>query len=161
MRSWIVIGALALVACGPDTPRASGAHDACVSQRTWKEGDGEALRPGGDCIGCHAQSGATSLALAGTVYPDVAEPDGCFGLAGATVSISDAAGSVFERVTNESGNFWLTTQEAKGLTLPFHAAIAWNGQENEMDPRQSEGSCNACHTATGADGAPGRVALDG
>ena len=45
------------------------------------------------------------------------------------------------------------------LELPFRAKVVFAGKERSMGTAQSTGDCNSCHTATGANGAPGRIVL--
>ncbi|HVO31935.1 MAG TPA: hypothetical protein VMV18_14410 [bacterium] len=161
-----VVVALVATACGPGTPRGAGASEegVCVSGKYWRGGAPSAeMHPGGDCIGCHARSGgsAPSFVIAGTVYPNLDAPMDCDGVAGATVTLTDAAGKVWGLYTNEAGNFALAAKDAPDFVFPFRAQITYQGQTNEMDPAQGNGSCNACHTLDGENGAPGRAVIAG
>lgn len=161
-----LVAALVATACGPDTPRAAGASSpgVCVSGRYWRGGTPSAeMHPGGDCIGCHTQSGgaAPAFVVAGTVYPNLDAPLDCDGVAGATVTLEDAAGVVWGLYTNDAGNFALSAKDAPDFRFPFRAQITYQGEINEMDPSQGRGSCNACHTLAGDSGAPGRAVIAG
>lgn len=78
---------------------------------------------------------------------------------GAQVSILDASGNV--RLTlpvGQNGNFSL--RDGRGtLANPFTAKITAGGRERSMTTPQTSGDCNSCHTADGAEGAPGRILL--
>lgn len=133
--------------------------DECVSGRKWVGGNEEStlMRPGGDCIGCHAEEGeGPRYLVAGTVYQDVGEPDDCFGLAGATVEITDAEGSMWSLITNDAGNFWID-QDDGPVAFPFRAKVIHGDLELPMATEQSEGSCASCHTRTGENEAAGRI----
>jgi hypothetical protein len=41
--------------------------------------------------------------------------------------------------------------------VPYTARVKANGKVNAMAAAQTNGDCNSCHTAAGAEGAPGRV----
>jgi mono/diheme cytochrome c family protein len=45
------------------------------------------------------------------------------------------------------------------LALPYTAKVVQNGKTRAMGAAQTSGDCNACHTPTGANGAPGRVTI--
>lgn len=133
--------------------------DECVSGRKWVGGDEESTRmhPGGDCIGCHERSGeGPRYLVAGTVFEQLGEADDCFGLDGVTVEITDADGKEWTLTTNDAGNFYLPQSQGP-LAMPYRAAVVMDGVRTEMATAQSEGSCATCHSATGAQGAPGRV----
>lgn len=132
----------------------------CASGMKWTGGDSESplMHPGGDCIGCHASGEGPTFAVAGTVYDSSNEPLDCFGVAGATVEITDAANQVFTLTTNDAGNFFLRARDAD-VAMPIHAVVKYNGNEHAMSAAQSTGACNTCHTEQGANGAPGRILI--
>ena len=133
--------------------------DECSSGRKWVGGDEESslMHPGGDCVGCHTREGEGPRYLAaGTIYAAVDEADDCFGVAGATVEITDAEGAVWSLTTNDAGNFWIDRDEGP-LAFPFRAKVVLDGTEIAMVTPQSEGSCASCHTQTGANQAVGRI----
>lgn len=133
--------------------------DECASGLRWVGGDEESPRmhPGGDCIGCHQDEGeGPDYLVAGTVHSLLGEADGCFGVEGAEVEITDADGRVWSLPTNEAGNFYLSANDGP-LSPPYRAAVLMDGQRMEMAAPVSEGSCATCHTAQGLSGAPGRV----
>ena len=132
----------------------------CASGLQWTGGDSESplMHPGGDCIGCHAAGEGPTFVIAGTVYDSPGEPLDCFGVAGATVEITDAAQQVFTLTTNDAGNFFLRARDAS-VTMPIHAVVKWSGNQHGMVAAQSTGACNSCHTEQGANGAPGRILI--
>lgn len=84
---------------------------------------------------------------------DYGELDDCYGVAGVTVTLTDADADVHEAVTNAAGNFWLT----EDVPAPFTVVIEKDGATRAMAAAQSDGACATCHTETGENGAPGRV----
>ncbi len=114
------------------------------------------MSPGQDCMSCHSLGGSAqegTFSAAGTVFgaPDAAESSG---LSGATVTITDAQGTQHFFKTNSAGNFFAQVNLAGPLKK---AAIDFNGKHLEMSAPPSSGSCNACHSAPGKNGAPGRL----
>jgi hypothetical protein len=93
------------------------------------------------------------------LFPTGHEPDDCVGAAafGAEVWVTDATGFIFAAKANRAGNFSLETR--RPFEPPFTAKVVFGGRERLMLTPQTSGDCNACHTAPGAQGAPGRVAL--
>lgn len=133
--------------------------------RDLNESEGPEMAPGRACNTCHADENAASgegdapiFAFAGTVFPTAHEPDDCIGSdsAGALVVVTDSAGQTFTAAVNRSGNFLL---EQDLFVRPYRAKLIFQGREREMTSAQSSGDCNSCHTATGANGAPGRIVL--
>lgn len=57
---------------------------------------------------------------------------------------------------NAAGNFRSPSTSAN-VPLPYRARVRAGGKVNAMAGAQSDGDCNSCHTAAGAEGAPGRV----
>ena len=117
------------------------------------------MRPGDTCVSCHAQSGgeAPTLSIGGTVYetPDMATLCNGVSVTGAQVVITDAKGNVLTLPVDSVGNFYSTG----GVSTPYTASVTYNGNTLSMTTPQTSGDCNGCHTATGANGAPGRVML--
>jgi mono/diheme cytochrome c family protein len=132
--------------------------DTCVSGMKWTAGNQESplMDPGGSCIVCHASRGGPRFIVAGTVYRELTEPNDCFGVEGAVVQLKDAKGKLVKLTTVASGNFFLQ-ERGNALALPFTASVTWKGGERKMMSPQSSGNCADCHTAKGANGAPGRV----
>jgi len=134
----------------------------CTSQTTWTKGENSAMAPGQACITCHRTKGEGPLfPLAGTLYPTGHEPDNCNGvnaaLSGARVVVTGANGAVITLTPNAVGNFYATTQS---ISFPYKVKVVdGQGQERAMLTATSNGDCNACHTQSGASGAPGRVTM--
>lgn len=137
----------------------------CTSGRFWGMGNmgAEWMNPGEACISCHRTRRFSPLyGFMGTVYPTAHEQALCMATnipAGTAVEILDANGAV--RLTlpvnaSWSGNFFGGAPGAG--PSPYRARVVVNGQvRSEMRTLQTNGDCNACHTPTGRDGAPGRV----
>lgn len=134
----------------------------CLSGLQWQSGNEEStlMHPGMSCIACHSSEGeGPGYAIAGTVFGDFDEPSDCAGVDGLTVEITGDDGTIFELETNAAGNFRLRSSDADALVLPFTArVIDASGNFREMAASQASGDCPSCHTASGLNGAPGRVA---
>ena len=90
------------------------------------------------------------------MYDIIDEPNDCLGLAGITVEITDADGTVLSTTTNEAGNFYI--DRSKGpIAFPYRAKVISDAGELQMATPQSEGSCASCHTPTGENAAAGRL----
>lgn len=169
MQSWVNAGMPAGACSGGQDGGAVGADPlnadpTCTSAAQWNGSEGQNMGPGHPCIQCHAQEGeGPVLYVAGTVYPTGHEPDSCNGanglsgqFAGAKVVLTDASGGTLATINvNGAGNFLWQNPVPK----PFYAKVTWNGKERVMSEAVPSGDCNTCHTATGANGAPGRITL--
>ena len=134
------------------------APELCDSERRWIAEDEPHpwMLPGSDCMaaGCHGSGATMPFAFAGTIYANRREADDCFGQADAVVIVEDADHVEYVVETNAAGNFFIQA----GARYPFRAAVSYNKRTVEMlDVRPEHGSCNGCHTATGLNGAPGRI----
>jgi len=158
---WLVALAAGVVGCTENEDDEGGAvADArCASGLRWAGGDSESplMHPGADCIGCHASGEGPRFVVAGTVQATFDEPTDCYGVAGVTVAISDAAGETRSVLTNEAGNFFIEARAA--LVMPIQARITFDGRERLMTAAQLTGACATCHTSSGANGAPGRIVV--
>jgi hypothetical protein len=146
---WVSLGT---VACGVE----NAPHDgACSSGEWWTGGNEESalMRPGGDCVGCHASGEGPDFTVAGTVMGDLADADDCFGVEGVTVHVTDADGVTHDVVTNAAGNFFLR----EDVPTPYSVELELEGRTTAMVTQQSEGSCASCHTEVGENAAPGRA----
>jgi mono/diheme cytochrome c family protein len=171
LRDWIAAGA-ERGTCATATPVPDGGvpDDAAVvmspydtptmcSSGAWNGGEEESPRmhPGGECITCHSRSEGPDFSIGGTVYPSAHEPIDCDGIDGdqleIDVVITDAEGGETRLHVNEAGNFYAS----KNIKFPIHAKVVSAGRERAMSAAQMTGNCNHCHTATGANGAPGRI----
>ena len=116
------------------------------------------MHPGISCITCHSRGEGPQYVIAGTVYQDFGEADDCYGFEGADVQITDANGKVFKLTTNKAGNFFLSAR-GNSVAMPFKARVVYGGNTREMMSPQGTGDCLSCHTATGSNGAPGRIVV--
>lgn len=115
------------------------------------------MHPGGTCITCHAQNGeGPTFVIAGTVMAGSDDDTDCNGVDGVTVEITDANGAVTSLTTNSAGNFYLEAKDGT-IAMPYTAKVKKGGKERAMTAMQSDGECGSCHTAEGANGAPGRI----
>lgn len=165
------------VACG-GAPAGNGfvtapSGAACASGLVY-QGTAESpqMSPGLACKSCHAgqnfngqnPSGLSSQEnvkfFMGTAYASSHEVDGCKSdavPADAVVEILDSNDTVqLTLPVNAAGNFY-SSKSTAGFTLPYKARIVANGKTLAMATPQMEGDCNTCHTATGMNGAPGRI----
>jgi hypothetical protein len=114
------------------------------------------MHPGLSCIDCHSKGEGPRFLAAGTVFQALTELDDCCGVKGVVVQLTDANGQVLAVTTNASGNFFFG---GRGTTMafPITAKLISGTRTREMGSEQSTGNCAACHTAKGANGAPGRI----
>jgi mono/diheme cytochrome c family protein len=129
---------------------------------------GDMMYPGRACITCHQQQGENKFALGGTVFPTGKVLDDCLPSTSGIdwtqvkVVIHDANGD-HPLSVNTNGNFRSHTSDNLALPLKYTAKVTYTAggvtKERAMASTQTSGDCNACHTANGANGAPGRIAL--
>lgn len=140
----------------------------CTSETTGTTRDGLDMNPGRACNACHStQARRDVMAWAGTVYPTGHEPDQCNGVNGTTsgteVVVTDAAGTELRLPVRPSGNFSILARDPKAIAMkaPFHVRVERMGRVREMSQElpAGQGDCNSCHTETGTNGAPGRIAV--
>lgn len=128
--------------------------------------EGPTHNAGNDCLTCH------SFAIAGTVYLRASDTEG---LAGATVSITDANDRTFDAITNRTGNFYMVagggqigfsigedgeTQLGFTPAFPLRARVTSGDLEGEMITSiHRQGSCNVCHAAEPGAESVGRIFL--
>ncbi len=146
----------------PAPPR----EDLCASGTFWTAGDAESPRmnPGRDCIGCHTAYGeGPRLAIAGTVFEHFQAPDLCLGPQGVVVEVTDATDKVYRLTTNASGNFLMEIEDETPISAfpqtPYRVRVLVGDAVRAMGSAQTQRSCNACHTESGAQGAPGRIVV--
>jgi hypothetical protein len=138
----------------------------CSSNAKWTKGNNgsSSMHPGGTCIQCHSTSfGAPKFLFAGTVYATGHDPNDCNGVNGKTtaaqVIVTDANGQEYSAAVNKAGNFLGYPVAGKTFKAPYTARVVSGGKERAMSGHQTSGDCNSCHTDSGAQGAPGRIAL--
>lgn len=112
-------------------------------------GEGPTMLPGSNCLACHnAETGADDAppyTAAGTLFAD---SDGSGGLAGATLELTDGAGTTHILTTNDVGNFYTDVP----LTLPILAAVEFDGERIVMRTAVDTGACTTCHRCEGPAG---------
>jgi hypothetical protein len=162
-RHLALAAALAVAAaCSSEGANQTTSAPECAAKLKWSGGDDESpfMNPGMDCVGCHKAKGEGPLfQVAGTVFGVQADPDLCQGKSGIQVEVVDKLGTAVTLTTNEAGNFYLDDHGGPQLTLPLQVRVRAGGKEKAMMSPVTNGSCNACHTASGKNGAPGRIFL--
>ncbi len=139
---------------GPDA--AAG----CASGVRWTDGNEGSpnMHPGLACNACHQQMGGPNLRIAGTVYKAPNDVNDCNGAApppNVTVTITDSRGRTATATANAAGNFLV--QGGPSLMPPLSAKLTEGAKTRVMVGTVTSGDCNSCHTAAGANGAPGRI----
>jgi hypothetical protein len=171
MKPSLACAVLLLLACGGVAPigalgsgfAANGATATCASGQKWTGGNAEnaAMNPGLACRGCHLQQEpGLAYFFMGTAYSAPHQEDLCAAdavPADAVIEILDTNDVVqLTLPINAAGNFYSRSTRA-GVPVPYKARVRANGKVNPMGAAQSDGDCNTCHTAAGANGAPGRI----
>jgi mono/diheme cytochrome c family protein len=116
------------------------------------------MEPGGNCIQCHADNDGPHFTFAGTVMAASKDDQNCAGVSDVLVRIKGADGKTLEMTTNGNGNFY-SESAVSSVAFPYTAEVTRGGKTVAMlTPRsQAETNCAGCHTAAGANGAPGRI----
>jgi len=144
---------VAAFGCSSNTPAN------CSTDSVSEVDEGPTMEPGGTCIACHTSEGeGPRFTIAGTVMGATDDDTACNGVSGVTVEITGADGQVLTLTSNSAGNFFL---ENGTVTFPYTARVLSGSLERVMSTPQSDGECNSCHTAGGANGAPGRILSPG
>jgi mono/diheme cytochrome c family protein len=140
------------------TPDAGPVTLTCTSGAHWTGGENDALmRPGDNCMTCHNDLVAPLLRVGGTVMGGLHDENDCLGVAGVAVNITHGGGTS-HFTTNASGNFTsLAELDPVAIVPPYAVTLTYQTRTRSMATQQSNTSCNACHTATGFGGAPGRI----
>jgi hypothetical protein len=146
----------ATAGCALDWP-ASSQGDALGPETTRR---GPTHRPGQPCLWCHGGPAprAQTFAVAGTIYLREADATG---VAGATITITDAQGQTLTATSNQVGSFFVRVQSGSGAprdrgdgeldspwepTFPLHVVVSAQGTERRMRSIIGrDGSCAACH----------------
>jgi mono/diheme cytochrome c family protein len=161
LAGWLLLAVSAVGALTTSTGCGQGnaAPAVCSTNSDWIQGDqgSPLMHPGDACIACHTSNGGPNFILGGTVMAATNDDTDCNGVQGATVEIKGADGTVITLTTNAAGNFY--QESMAGLSTPYTAKIIQGGKERAMMASQTTGDCNSCHTAAGANGAPGRLLL--
>jgi mono/diheme cytochrome c family protein len=146
------VAGVVVAGCGPDL----GIPPNVCSTTAVNAGKSAEMEPGGDCIGCHSSNGGPSFVVAGTVMAALHDDTNCSGVADMTVRLTGADGQKLDLVTNVTGNFYLPSG-AGTLALPFKAEVIRGDKSVAMMTPQTDTNCADCHTAAGANLAPGRI----
>lgn len=157
MNQYFPVAIVAAICLGACTSAGTTADAACKTSGTrWIGGDTESpeMNPGLACITCHTSGGeGPKYQIAGTVYSEGDDADTCNGISATAIEIIGADGTTVTATSNAAGNFFLSS----GIKMPYTARVLRNGKARKMTTKQENGDCNACHTAKGAEGAPGRI----
>ena len=97
------------------------------------------------CLTCHNGNGAPAFTVAGTLYSSGA---GILGVSGATIRVTDAAGTEIKIVTANDGNFYTS----QAVQLPLTVAATKCPDLHAMPGTANSGDCNGCHSAGAAQG---------
>lgn len=87
---------------------------------------------GEDCAQCH------TFTVAGTVFSTI---DGTTPVAGATIEVIDANGTVVHLATAQNGNFYTSAP----LTAPFRVRASQCPADAQMMAEVTQAGCNGCH----------------
>lgn len=151
-----------LSACGGGVdPAGANAVAGCEAASATALTTGASMLPGRACINCHKTGGQAAeqpFTVAGTVFAGFGDACDKGGVAGATVEILNASGSVqLTLTTNAVGNFYSESM----VTFPIRARIKATGKTTqEMSTPQQSGNCATCHAKPGLSGAPGRLYIN-
>jgi hypothetical protein len=155
LASCLMVSLLPLEGCS-DSQGQLGVPPKVCSTHAVNNGASELMEPGGDCIGCHGSGEGPQYAFAGTVMAASHDDTNCAGVEGAIVRITGADGNQFDLATNQAGNFFTPSSN---VVFPYKAAVIRGNSSVPMRTARTaaETNCAACHTALGANGAPGRI----
>jgi hypothetical protein len=173
-EAWIAAGTLRAEKACTDPPPDGGAPPsdagdggdgaACASGTMWNptSDEGPLMRPGGACNNCHQQNDGPNLRIAGTVYSSLHDVDNCNGKGPPPtlrVVVTDSFGRTFNLTVNAAGNFMYDNQGQifGNPRAPFRVRVTDGNASRQMNGSATSGDCNSCHTAAGANGAPGRI----
>ena len=113
-------------------------------------------RPNQPCLTCHDGSTGTAMSVGGTVYGVLGDATP---LEGASVTLTDATGSVFAATTNAAGNFYVAKTDWQP-TYPLHAEVALRDVTIAMNTIIGrDGSCASCHVDPASRISAGRIYL--
>jgi hypothetical protein len=132
------------------------------------------MHPGVKCNRCHSQTQGPNLQFAGTVYRGAHDIDDCNGAGPPpplSVVITDKNDKTVTLTVNAAGNFQLVKPPGQGngnrgngngngnsaFAPPFRAKVTDGTKTRVMNGSVTSGDCNSCHTAAGANSAPGRI----
>lgn len=156
LAKWATLSLVGFAAAcaGPDL----GSSPAVCSTHAVDEGESPLMEPGGDCMQCHSEHGGPHFTFAGTVMNAAHDDTNCRGVSDVIVRIKGADGKTFELTTNANGNFY-SEVKLSSIAFPYTAEVSRGSKTTAMltSRTQSETNCANCHTAAGANAAPGRI----
>lgn len=119
---------------------------------------GPTHRPGQPCLTCHGGQGPgkTEFSVAGTVYKTQPATEW---LEGATVTLTDAAGTIRQFTTNQTGNFLVAKTDWTPV-YPMRVKVSFSGASIDMVTHVGRaGACADCHTDPASSASAGHVYL--
>lgn len=115
---------------------------ACGGEFEGEDEEGPDMKPGENCLSCHAGGRAPSFTAAGTVFSSL-DAASTAGVSGLTVTFKDEAGATLRQVTtSRAGNFYVQGALASTFTVEVS-----DGSTVKHMALQSRGDCNSCHTS--------------
>jgi len=139
-----------LTACGEPPCAVPNTADLVPGEAT-----GPLMRPGSNCLRCHAAGGRAAgapFSVGGTVFP-ARDSEVCGGVMGVTIEVTDSRGKQLRLVSNAAGNFY--SQEP--LEPPLSLAAEYQGRALAMPVTTPTGGCALCHSWPDAVSASGRI----
>jgi hypothetical protein len=148
--------------CGPPPDTTFAGDPVCASGNFYQRDGGAGPSPGLPCPECAPADAGVLAPLAGTVFAAGKVLDGCLPPASvdmtkASVRVKDGNGLEYMIPVGPDGNF--RSDPSQKIVFPFTAQVTYMGKTRAMLWRQWTGDCNSCHTAAGANAAPGRITL--
>jgi hypothetical protein len=157
----VLVAFAALGACNVVEDVLDPVHDQAVSAlgpETFGLRKGPTHRPGQPCLTCHGGQGPGNpeLSVAGTVYKTQPATEW---LEGATVTLTDAAGTIRQLTTNRTGNCLIGKNEWTPV-YPMRVKVSFGGVSIDMVTHVGRsGSCADCHTDPTSPTSAGHVYL--
>ena len=119
---------------------------------------GPTHRPGQPCLTCHSGQGPgkSEFSVAGTVYKTKLSTEW---LEGATVTLTDAEGTIRQLTTNQTGNCLIKKSEWTPV-YPMRVKVSFGGVSIDMLTHVGRsGACADCHTDPASAASAGHVYL--
>ena len=111
--------------------------------------EGGSHNEGRNCLACH------NFASAGTVFTTLNAPDNTPGAAGYRIKLSDGTVYGSARGTGNSRAYTFPSGKFTAQVIDPNGNVVNSSMEMSHDG--SRRACNSCHSATGNNGAPGRI----